>query len=143
MEKIRSFPGFRFQGVPKAAVLTLLFFVFGASVSGLCPCSHAAEQAPAVTKAAPQGHDCCPKTESRDTAKDCSADDCLHHRVVTVDSRTEFVIPSVFSYQPGTAPAVSETSLFLESLRAFSFQTVPGQGAQPEPLYVLFRSLLI
>lgn len=126
----------------KAALLTLLFFIFGSAAAGFCPCSHAAEQPAAALKAA-QGHDCCPKSESQKDAKDCSADDCLHHRTVTVDAKADFVVPSAFSYSFETAPAVSETPLFLEGLRAFSYQTDAGRGAHSEPLYVLFRSLLI
>lgn len=126
----------------KAAVFTLLFFVFGAAAAGFCPCSHAAEQPAAVTKAV-HGHDCCPKADTQNAAKDCSADDCLHHRTVTVDSKSDFVMSSAFSSSFETAPAVSETPLFLEGLRAFSYQTDAGRGAHSEPLYVLFRSLLI
>ncbi len=143
METQRSFFRSSFHSHRKAAVFTLLFFVFGAAAAGFCPCAHAAEQTAVVTKAVSHAHDCCPKTASKEAAKDCSTEGCLHHRSASADSKVDFAVLSAPSTQIETVLPAVESPLFLEGLRAFSYQTDEGQAVRPEPLYVLFRSLLI
>lgn len=126
----------------KAAFFTLLFFVFGAVAAGFCPCSHASEMPSVSVKAASgHGHDCCAKTAKKETSKDCSSGGCLHHRTAELETKADFTAPSADGFQPELLP--SETPLFLEGLREVSSSSEKASGAPPQPLYVLFRSLLI
>ena len=139
MKAIRSFPRFRFCSQRKAAIFTLLFFVFTAAPA-LCRCAHASETAPKSLQMAVSGHDCCAKKTAK-TGGDCSTQ-CLHHSSAAEEnSRFEGVVPSVsgdvFSPADLSVPAVLQVP-------QVSFAPVSGKDVlPPQPIFLLFRSLLI
>lgn len=92
---------------------------------------------------ASHGHDCCPKQASRQAPKSCETGSCLHHRAAEADAKAEFAAPPAPSFQLEIPAFQEEAPAFFEGLRSAGVFTASEAGTLPQPLYVLFRTLLI